>query len=247
MLIENGKVGKYFWYALGEILLVVIGILIALQVNNWNETRKARADELVMLENLLEDFTTRHDELDKFQKIRIDVLTSIEELTKYIADPSGRPDDAAMDQLLVPQLNLLLFNDQFKVLDVLFSTGEINEISNSQLKKLLLNWPQLVEEMMEEQRMRYDLYVSNFFPILNQHLSMRTLLENWTVRNYPYSQDWSKRKQSDYNSLLLDERFENYLGFIELLHRINGFDTKNLLTSSEEIIELLKAEINSVR
>ena len=36
---EN-KTGKYFKYALGEIILVVIGILIALQINNWNEDRK---------------------------------------------------------------------------------------------------------------------------------------------------------------------------------------------------------------
>lgn len=37
---ENNKTGKYLKYAVGEIVLVVIGILIALQINNWNETRK---------------------------------------------------------------------------------------------------------------------------------------------------------------------------------------------------------------
>jgi len=39
LLIEN-KTGKYFKYVIGEIILVVIGILIALQINNWNENRK---------------------------------------------------------------------------------------------------------------------------------------------------------------------------------------------------------------
>ena len=39
-LIQENKMGKYFKYAIGEILLVVIGILIALQFNNWNEQRK---------------------------------------------------------------------------------------------------------------------------------------------------------------------------------------------------------------
>ena len=37
---ETGKTGKYFKYAIGEIVLVVIGILIALSINNWNENRK---------------------------------------------------------------------------------------------------------------------------------------------------------------------------------------------------------------
>ena len=48
-LMETGKTGKYFKYAIGEIILVVIGILIALQINNWNESRKERIKEKAYL------------------------------------------------------------------------------------------------------------------------------------------------------------------------------------------------------
>jgi hypothetical protein len=51
-LIEKNKTGKYLKYAIGEIILVVIGILIALQINNWNETRKTRVLELSILEEI---------------------------------------------------------------------------------------------------------------------------------------------------------------------------------------------------
>ncbi|NNC44454.1 MAG: hypothetical protein HKN99_01055 [Winogradskyella sp.] len=44
-LMEQNKTGKYFKYAIGEIILVVIGILIALQINNWNEQRKEKQQE----------------------------------------------------------------------------------------------------------------------------------------------------------------------------------------------------------
>ena len=44
LLIEN-KVSKYLLYAIGEILLVMIGILLALQVNNWNDKRKTHSQE----------------------------------------------------------------------------------------------------------------------------------------------------------------------------------------------------------
>ncbi|WP_411768155.1 DUF6090 family protein [Winogradskyella sp. A3E31] len=51
-LIQKNQMGKYFKYAIGEILLVVIGILIALQINNWNEDRKTRMVEVKMLKNI---------------------------------------------------------------------------------------------------------------------------------------------------------------------------------------------------
>ncbi len=54
-LLSEGKTGKYFKYALGEILLVMIGILLAIQVNNWNETSKQSKKELVLLANLKND------------------------------------------------------------------------------------------------------------------------------------------------------------------------------------------------
>src|SRR5210317_368566 len=54
-LIMENKTGKYLKYAIGEIVLVVIGILIALQINNWNEENKDIEQEKVYLKNLKED------------------------------------------------------------------------------------------------------------------------------------------------------------------------------------------------
>ena len=54
-LMEKNKTGKYLKYAIGEIILVVIGILIALQINNWNEERKNKIKESVYLEGIKSD------------------------------------------------------------------------------------------------------------------------------------------------------------------------------------------------
>jgi hypothetical protein len=56
-LMETGKTSKYFKYAIGEIILVVIGILIALQINNWNEERKNRYVEQKILQSINDDLT----------------------------------------------------------------------------------------------------------------------------------------------------------------------------------------------
>ena len=53
-LMEKNKTANYLKYALGEIVLVVIGILIALQINTWNENRKLKSEELNILENFKE-------------------------------------------------------------------------------------------------------------------------------------------------------------------------------------------------
>ena len=52
---EKNKTGKYFKYAIGEIILVVIGILIALQINNWNEVRKSKTKATTILKEIRSD------------------------------------------------------------------------------------------------------------------------------------------------------------------------------------------------
>ncbi len=62
-LISKGNTGKYLTYAFGEIILVVIGILIALQINTWNEARKNKALEKSMLENLVQNLEQNSDKM----------------------------------------------------------------------------------------------------------------------------------------------------------------------------------------
>ncbi len=66
-MIKESKVSKYLLYAIGEIILVVIGILIALQVNNWNEYRKDRISEkelyLTLIESLESDLEDVQDKI----------------------------------------------------------------------------------------------------------------------------------------------------------------------------------------
>lgn len=63
-LLSNNKVGKYFLYAIGEITLVVIGILIAISINNWNEKEKLRNKEIILLKNIKNDLLASKAELD---------------------------------------------------------------------------------------------------------------------------------------------------------------------------------------
>lgn len=86
-LLKEGKTSKYFKYAIGEIVLVVIGILIALQINNWNEYRKSQNQELNLVKQLLEDAEADavfFESRIKFQKIRDTIYTNLLNLHKQI-------------------------------------------------------------------------------------------------------------------------------------------------------------------
>ena len=61
-LLSEGKTGKYLKYAFGEIVLVVIGILIALQINNWNEKRKESNKEDQLVDVLITDLQSKKAE-----------------------------------------------------------------------------------------------------------------------------------------------------------------------------------------
>jgi hypothetical protein len=71
---ETGKTSKYFKYAIGEVILVVIGILIALQINNWNENKKKRDSWRTYTESLIKD-------------LQQDTIT-LNTITKYIHNDS---------------------------------------------------------------------------------------------------------------------------------------------------------------
>ena len=88
-LLNEGKTSKYFKYAIGEIVLVVIGILIALQINTWNEQKKLKAKEVEHIQNikknietnvkLLNQYIAFHDNAINSNKIICDIIKTDKE------------------------------------------------------------------------------------------------------------------------------------------------------------------------
>ena len=82
LLIEN-KTGKYLKYAVGEIILVVIGILIALSINNWNEKRKYNNLEIVTLIEIQKGLKQALNENERSENENLRTLESYEVLLEY--------------------------------------------------------------------------------------------------------------------------------------------------------------------
>ena len=85
-LLTENKFSKYLIYAIGEIILVVIGILIALQLNNWNELRKNEDEFKAVLQQI---FTVVDQDLENLQLIRYQLSEQIEIIDSIVQYPEG--------------------------------------------------------------------------------------------------------------------------------------------------------------
>ena len=241
---EQNKVRTYILYAIGEILLVVVGILIALQINNWNEQQKQNERERLLLMNLRNDFQTRLAELREITTAREEAIQDILSLNRIIADRSLIPPEEELNDLLSTLVNSFGFNEQFKMLDVLFTTGLINDLSNEELKQMLLLWPQQVEEMLEEQRGLNVLYNDVLRPLYYRYLSVRNIYEAFEFRGYNIPRGEPVTLTKNVQGLLDDPLFENYLADAEAFLTVNVIDGRILIESAERIIELLNQNID---
>ena len=109
-MIKENRASKYFLYAIGEIFLVVVGILIALQVNNWNQERKFYKEVSLIQNELYIEFEDNRAVLRE----RIDVLEkssqAIKTVLAYIGSDQKTINQVNMDSILSESLNYGNFN-----------------------------------------------------------------------------------------------------------------------------------------
>ena len=92
----SSPLGKYLFYALGEIALVVIGILIALQINNWTERRKTRETEIRTLIEIKEDVLSTLDDIEQDSALHKISLDASKEIMEFVSSDQEWHDSISM-------------------------------------------------------------------------------------------------------------------------------------------------------
>ncbi|MDX1591963.1 MAG: DUF6090 family protein [Balneolaceae bacterium] len=243
-LIDSGSATKYLLYAFGEILLVVIGILIALQINNWNEERKLRLEERELLTNLSVSFTNKLAELEEKNEDRLTNIATINNLLIDISNGNSRISLGDELYTIIGQLyTWYTVNEEFSVIDMLFSSGKINTISNDSLKAKLIVWPDQMEEMFEEQRVIQDLVVHQLNPIIGRYIPYSTVSNNFFPEYAPDSGYTDSPNKYDISGLLEDREFENQIAHKKIYLVNNIQDTNILIQNAETILALIKEDL----
>jgi len=139
-LLRENSFGRYLMYAIGEIVLVVIGILIALQINNWNEQQKKLAKEQLYLSGMKLDFQDTKRELERVigKTDRVRKLT----YTLLSMDKAERETTSSqvMDSLIVRSTGYTIFMTSQATIRDLIGSGNLDLITNDTLREYVASW-----------------------------------------------------------------------------------------------------------
>ena len=139
-LLSEGKTGKYFKYALGEIILVVVGILIALQINNWNTHRIERAKEDSYLINLQEDLDNQLQLIERSLMGEEQIYTNLTQ-AKNNFEKYKRFRPVKEDIVLLSSLNdRFTFTITSPSYTELLSTGNLDLITDKAFKSQMVKY-----------------------------------------------------------------------------------------------------------
>ena len=159
LLMEN-KTGKYLKYAIGEIVLVMIGILLALQVSNWNQERKDRISERKLLDNIHRDFIQNKLSFDSIKTINYVGLHALENMIDLF--PLGRDTlkHAAFTKYN-DQIQGITYNPYSSSVESAVNSSSLQLIQDEDLQKYLVSWKDVLLDYQEDES-AYFQYLSNF-------------------------------------------------------------------------------------
>ena len=129
------RTSNYLKYAIGEIVLVVIGILIALQVNNWNEKQKLKASEQVVLKSLLKEFQHNQELLQRTMQRNKTNIVFAQEIGNYTGPHIQQIDEKKLSQLMVGVFKYTInYLPSLGTLFDIINSGKLSLISNQELR-----------------------------------------------------------------------------------------------------------------
>jgi len=231
-MIKENKVSKYLLYAIGEIVLVVIGILIALSINNWNENKKLRNQESKILTELKLNLESTLENFEIDTLYNLNTIKQIYKIKRYIIE------DLPYDKELDSAFGILSkWSSPFPILTAyktLQSKG-IEIISNDKIRSDIIDLHEYQYMFLSNDydKAEWNLMQAVVNPFLSKH-----------VRNFKEN---SKRyaKPNDFESLKENDEFMNILEMI-ISYRESGIRIfRPIMEFIKKLISKIDADISS--
>lgn len=229
---DDNQFLKYSRYAFGEIVLVVIGILIALQINDWNEARLAKIEEKRILSNLHQEFEKNRVLLDSCISDNQKAFYSMKQVMDLIARDHSGGDHELVSEFNFDQMLFYCFEHQNffpsqHSLNELIQSGKMQYLKNDRLKSMLYQWSSALDNSNEnfagvDQKVEYEI-----LPFLTKKYPLKDMDQYG-----PLAWKEGSRLSSDKTVILKELEFENLID--DNMYRLNDF-----LLSLNELSELI--------
>ncbi|WP_445383032.1 DUF6090 family protein [Robiginitalea sp. IMCC43444] len=237
-LLSEGKTGQYLKYAIGEIVLVVIGILIALGINNWNERNKLNQSIVEHLEILKKDLNEDQIQLRELKN-------SLTE-RKQAADSALfqmmtiRPTDIQLKKYLIMLYQEFKFSPNTNAIETINQSNEIPALNN-ELRTVVLDYYALIERTKEREHISNTQIQTKYEPYLNEHYPVIFQKNNqWGFISEYYKKDPRPVSMIDAEKFLKDKTLETLL--VSRYYQCSSLETfyEELITASDKILNMIE-------
>ena len=237
-LLNDNKISKYLVYAIGEIILVVIGILIAIQLNDFNEDRKERKKELSFLQKLKDDINLDVQELTLQDSILAFYQSNHDKGLELLLEAKSVKDILTLDSLI--QFRWQGFAVNRKTYDEMLNTSGIYIIKNRDLLNNLSDHYALIET-----------YQQNFREI---NEDSREYYKASNLNAFDFIKRYSSRQSFDMTRLdttwISNQNSPTYLAlsrfYSHVINSVNGNKRRyitEILTNSKELVGEIEREL----
>lgn len=203
-LLSENKFSKYLIYAVGEIILVVIGILIALQINNWNNDKANKKEEEFILKNLNFEFRKNKTDLESIKLDYQQFLKSTKSVLNLIGETENIIKAQNTDSLISESINSYDYRPTQNVFSDLISSGNLKLISSDSLRLYLFQWSGFLNEKEEAWDTLDDFSQNMMLPYLTKNASLKNIDSYGLL-------DWNQKSKLKPNTfeMFQDLEFEN--------------------------------------
>ena len=240
-LLSEDRYSVYLLYASGEIVLVVVGILFALQIDNWNENRNIRKTEQLLLSNLKLEIEANQERLNEAMLYHAKSREGAKQILEIYGGVKPSESSQEVDSLLALIQWAWTYDPSMGALNSIKMSGHLNSVQNAELRAMITNYEDWINDAKEEGKLIQDLIVDQFIPGVNQYISLnqrvRYLGEEYAIGNSSFS--------PDYEGLFADRVLEGIISYI-YIWRIEELKEEELLKQMMEMF-ISTLELESIK
>ena len=237
----------YIKYALGEVFLVVIGILIALSVNNANEERKLRKQEKKILLSLHSEISNNLNSLETSLLEKKNIIDVNNKFLEYTGPELEWKSELKLDSLMYYfTVSGWIYVADSGVLNEIINSGKLSIIEDVKIKNLVASLPQQISQIIEEDRLYRDDLHQYFLPFVSKNYKLRNITEYRELYKYSNSDLGKSRFQKSNKKLINDLEFENILTIQSIWIKFSIEMCENLQIKFSKIQNLIESQYDDV-